>query len=103
MRISRHVQQGVVWICLGLFSSCPFFDMRSNTLPLQFGMTPDQAAAALDVPLTHVKGRDGSEIFYAQRTSAIPSFFTDDRYLWLQFRRGRLTGWHNDWQRVGPW
>jgi hypothetical protein len=103
MRVSRQVRQAVVWGCLGLFSSCPFFDVRSNALPLAFGMTPDQAAAALDVPLTYMSGRNGSEIFYADRTSAIPSFYTYDRYLWLQFRRGHLTGWHNDWQRVGAW
>jgi hypothetical protein len=103
MSVLRQVRQAVVWGCIGLFSTCPYFDTRSNALPLQFGMSPDAAAAALAVPLTYVSGRNGSEIFYAERPTAIPSFFTYDRYLWLQFRRGKLTGWHNDWQRAGLW
>jgi hypothetical protein len=103
MRTWRQARQAVVWGCLGVFSSCPYFDVRSNALPLQFGMTPDAASAALSAPLTYVSGRKGSEVFYAERTTAIPSFFTYDRQVWLQFRNGHLTGWHNDWRRTGLW
>ena len=99
----RLARKAVVWGCLGIFSTCPLFDTRSNTLPLQFGMSVEAASAALEVPLARVRGHDGSEIYYAERTSQIPSFYTYDRYLWLQFRHGRLTGWHNDWQRTGLW
>jgi hypothetical protein len=103
MRGLRQAQQAVLWGCLGLFSTCPLFDTRSNTLPLQFGMSVDAASAALEVPLIRVAGRGGSDVYYAERSTAIPSFYTYDRHLWLEFRRGRLTGWHNDWQRTGWW
>jgi len=103
MRALSQVRQAVVWGCVGLFSSCPFFDPRSNNAPLQYGMTVEAAATALEVPLAYVSGRNGSEIYYAERSAGMPAFYTYDRSLWLQFRRGRLTGWHNDWQRTGLW
>jgi hypothetical protein len=99
MRYMHQVRRAVVWGCVGWFSTCPFFDTRSNTLPLQFGMTPEDAATALDAPLAYVSGRKGSEVFYAERPASIPGFVAYDRQLWLQFRNGHLTGWHNDWRR----
>jgi hypothetical protein len=97
-----QVRQAAVWGCIGFFSTCPNFDTSSNTVPLQFGMTPEAAAAALEVPLAHVAGRKGSEIFYAERPTSIPGWFVSyDRQLWLEFRNGHLTGWHNDWRRSG--
>jgi hypothetical protein len=99
----RQLRQAVVWGCVGWFSTCPFFDIRSNTVPLQFGMTPEAAATALAVPLTLVSGHNGSEVYFAERPTSIPSLETYDRQLWLQFRNGHLTGWRNDWRRVGLW
>ena len=63
---------------------------RSNTLPLVFGMTPEQTELALGVPLAYHSGRGGSKIYAV------------DSALALQFRRGRLTGWKQDWQLRRP-
>jgi hypothetical protein len=55
------------------------------------------------VPIVHVSGSAGNEVYYAERSTLIPSLFSNDRQLWLQFRNGRLTAWKNDWKRSGPW
>jgi hypothetical protein len=77
---------------------------RSNTVPLAFGMTPQEASAALGLPLTYHSGSRGSEIYLATTQAGIPGFYPVDHGLALQFRRGRLTGWKKDWQlrRPGP-
>jgi hypothetical protein len=72
-----------------------------STLPLAFGMTPQDAATALGTPLIHERGRRGNEVFYAERPALTPGFFRVDRRVWLQFRRGCLTGWKSDWE-VAP-
>lgn len=95
----RQLRQAVVWGCVGWLSTCPYYDLRSNALPLQFGMTPVAAATALNVPLVHVSGGKRSEILYAERPTTMNVFFAYDGQLWLQFRNGRLTGWKNDWAR----
>jgi hypothetical protein len=68
-----------------------------STLPLSFGMTPQDAAAALGAPLIYDHGRPGSEVFVAMRPAHIPGFYRVDRRVFLQFRRGCLTGWKSDW------
>ena len=75
---------------------------RSNTVPLAFGMTPDQASAALGLPLVYHSGRSGSEIYLAAGPAGIPGFYPTDHMIALQFRRGRLTGWKKDWQLRRP-
>jgi hypothetical protein len=98
----RRVRQAVVWGCIGWTAACPYYDLRSNIVPLEFGMTPEAVAAALNAPLAYVSGRRGSEIFHAELPS-ISGFYNYDRKLWLQFRHGRLTGWKNDWERRSWW
>jgi hypothetical protein len=75
---------------------------RSNVLPLVFGMTSEQAELALGRPLTYLSGRGGSKIYVATGLEAIPGFYPVDTGLALQFRRGRLTGWKQDWQLRRP-
>ena len=74
-----------------------------NTAPLAFGMTPPEAAAALGMPLTYLSGRRGSQIYYAAGPEGIAGFYPTDTALALQFRRGRLTGWKQDWRLRRPW
>jgi hypothetical protein len=100
MRVGR---QAVVWVCLGWFSSCPYFDRGSNARPLEFGMNPEAAAAALNTKLIPLAGRNGSQVYYAEVPSSIPGFTNYQDQIWLEFRRGRLTGWNNDWQRRSLW
>jgi len=70
----------------------------SNIWPLAFGMTPQDVADALGSPLVYVQGRPGSEIFVTARDAGIPSFYRGSERIYLQFRRGRLTGWKKDWR-----
>jgi hypothetical protein len=75
---------------------------RSNALPLAFGMTPAQAELALGAPLAYRSGRGGSKIYVAEGPAGIPGFYPVDSALALQFRRGKLTGWKQDWQVRRP-
>jgi hypothetical protein len=79
----------------------PFTQSLSNTIPLSFGMTADEAAAALGVPLAFVSGRPGNEVLAAARPSS--GYFSRDARLFLQFRNSRLTGWKGDWGRNWMW
>jgi hypothetical protein len=100
----RQFRQAIVWGCIGWISTCPNFAAGSNALPLAFGMTPEVAAAALESPLARVNRRRDSDIYYTERTAVATGFIVRERrHLWLQFRRGRLTGWRYDWDRPTAW
>lgn len=100
----RQFRQAVVWGCLGVISSCPQFGVRSNALPLAFGMTPEAAAAALGNPLTLVAGRRDADIYYAEGIAVATGFIIRDRErLWLKFRHRQLTGWKYEWDRPMAW
>ena len=76
----RPWRQAVIWGCLAWFSNCPWNDVRTDAIPLEFGMTPDVVATALGVPLVHVSGGAGNEVYYAERSTQIPSLFTYDQH-----------------------
>lgn len=83
-----------------------FVETLSNNAPLQFGLTADETASALGVPLVYVRGKPGNEIYVATTTGG--NFFWRADTLFLQFRKGRLTGWKVDRRIVdglpgGPW
>jgi hypothetical protein len=67
----------------------------TNT-PLAFGMDVEAAARALNAPLRYVSGRRGNEIYLAIRDTSGVILFSRRHPLYLQFRRGRLTGWKGD-------
>jgi hypothetical protein len=71
-------------------------------IPLSFGMSPEQASAALRVQLLYVRGRPGDELLLAVPNvkGATLSYRSDGLY--LQFRRGKLTGWKGDWGTIRP-
>jgi len=75
----------------------------SNVYPLAFGMTPQQVADALRSSLVYVRGRPGSEVFVAQYDTGVPAFYPVDKRVWLQFRRGHLTGWKSHWRMRKGW
>lgn len=81
----------------------PFATTLSNHAPLVFGMNATAAATALRVPLTYIRGRPGNETFLAFRDGGGSGFFNRHDRLFLQFRRGRLTGWKGDWGRNWMW
>ena len=81
----------------------PFTTTLSNHTPLVFGMSADDAAAALGQPLAYVSGRPGNEIFLVIRNVGGSRWSFRDDPLLLLFRGGRLTGWKADWSRNWMW
>ena len=75
----------------------------SNVAPLAFGMTANDVANALQSSLVYVRGRPGAEVFVAQYDAGVPGFYPTDERIFLQFRRGRLTGWKKDWRVRKGW
>lgn len=76
-------------------------EVAANT-PLSFGMSADEAAGVLGVTLVYVRGRPGNEMFLAL-PNVKGSALSDRRDgLYLQFRRGRLSGWKGDWGTNRP-
>jgi hypothetical protein len=96
------LRQAIASLCVCWLAWCG--TPRANPVPLAFGMTPDEASAALGLPLTYHSGPPGSETFIAVGQAGIPGFYPTDHGIALQFRRGRLSGWKKDWQlrRSGP-
>jgi len=86
----------LLWLCWAAVCG-------TNTAPLAFGMTPEQASIALGVPLVYYSGRAGSEVYVAYGSPGIPGFYPVDSALALQFRNGQLTGWKKDWRLRRPW
>lgn len=79
----------------------PFFvDTLQNNAPLQFGLTPQETSTALGSPLVYAAGRPGNEIYTAQ--VAAGHYFGRSDTLFLQFRKGRLTGWKVDRRVAAP-
>jgi hypothetical protein len=87
-----------LWICFAAYCGNP-----TNTAPLAFGMTIEQAQGALGVPLVYHSGRRGAELYLAYGSAGVPGFYPVDSALALQFRNGRLAGWKKDWQLRRPW
>jgi hypothetical protein len=84
-------------------SDTPFTTTLSNITPLVFGMSPDEATAALGTPLVYVDSPPGSEIYLTTRDVGGSGFTFRHDPLYLQFRDGRLTGWKADWSRNWMW
>jgi hypothetical protein len=74
---------------------------QTNTTPLVFGMTPPEVSGALGLPLIPVPRHH--DMYYVIAPEGIPGFYPTDTALALQFRRGRLTGWKQDWRLRRPW
>ncbi len=81
----------------------PFTSTLSNNIPLAFGMDADTASRALGLPLTYVSGRPGAEILMAVQPVNGDGFMSRYDPLYLQFRKGRLTGWKGNWSRPWMW
>jgi hypothetical protein len=73
-----------------------------NGVPLSFGMTPDEASQVLGVPLNYVSGRPGNELFLAIPNTKGAALSVRSDGLYLQFRKGHLTGWKGDWGTIRP-
>jgi hypothetical protein len=103
----RRLCTAAALLALAGLSSPPALAQRVMTttppnIPLSFGMSPEQASVALGVQLHYVRGRPGDELLLAVPNvkGATLSYRSDGLY--LQFRRGKLTGWKGDWGTVRP-
>jgi hypothetical protein len=74
----------------------------TNGVPLSFGMTADQASQVLGVPLNYVRGNAGNQLFLAIPNVKGSALSVRSDGLYLQFRRGHLTGWKGDWGTIRP-
>jgi hypothetical protein len=83
--------------------NAPFTTTLSNNTPLAFGMDVDETARALGTPLNYIKGHRGEEIYLALRNLGGSGLFPYRHRLFLQFRKGRLTGWKGDWGHNWMW
>jgi hypothetical protein len=81
----------------------PFTATLSNHTPLVFGMDVTDASRALGEPLSYVSGRAGDEIYLAIRNIGGSGLLNHHDRLFLQFRKGRLTGWKGDWGHNWMW
>jgi len=87
----------------GTVPRAPFTATLSNNTPLVFGMDVSDASRALGQPLSHVHGRAGDEIYLAIRNLGGSGLLNHHDRLFLQFRKGRLTGWKGDWGHNWMW
>ena len=87
----------------GVPRSPPFTAKLSNNTPLAFGMNVEDASRAVSEPLRYVSGRPGDEIYLAFRNIGGSGLFPHRDRLYLQFRKGRLTGWKGDWGHNWMW
>jgi hypothetical protein len=74
----------------------------SNNTPLAFGMSAEQAAQALGVSLSYVRGRLGDELYLALPNVKGSALSSRSDGLYLQFRKGRLEAWKGDWGTIRP-
>ena len=71
--------------------------LGGNGASLMFGMSAEQVSQALGVPLYHVRGDAGNELLLAISNVKGSALSSRSEGLYLQFRKGRLTGWKGDW------
>ena len=74
----------------------------TNGVPLSFGMTADEASQVLGMPLNYVRGTPGNELLLAIPDTKGAALSVRSDGLYLQFRRGHLTGWKGDWGTIRP-
>lgn len=87
----------------GSVPRAPFTATLSNHTPLVFGMDVTDTSRALGEPLSYVRGRAGDEIYLAIRNIGGSGLLNHHDRLFLQFRKGRLTGWKGDWGHNWMW
>jgi hypothetical protein len=106
MRLVRAVRRLVVVLML-MIAGTAHAQQRlgvnaTGNVPLMFGMNVEQVSQALGVPLNYVRGRDGNELYVALPNVKGTTLSSRSDGLYLQFRKGRLSGWKGDWGTIRP-
>jgi hypothetical protein len=104
---ARRLAAALLVGCLALGGSAPAsaqtaFASRNATLPLSFGMSAYRASQSLGVPLAYVRGTEGNELLLALPNVKGAALSSRSDGLYLQFRKGKLTGWKGDWGTIRP-
>jgi len=81
----------------------PFTATLSNDSPLAFGMDVSETSRALGQPLQRVSAGPGDEVYVAFRDLGGIGLAPHRQRLFLKFRRGRLTGWKEDYGENWMW
>ena len=81
----------------------PFTATLSNDTPLAFGMDVGETSRALGQPLQRASGRPGDETYLAFRNLGGSGLIPHHNRLFLTFRKGRLTGWKEDYGENWMW
>jgi hypothetical protein len=76
--------------------------LTAPNIPLSFGMNAEQVSRVLGVSLYHVRGGAGDELLLALPDVKGAALASRSDGLYLQFRRGRLSGWKGDWGTIRP-
>jgi hypothetical protein len=93
----------LAFVCVALApAAAQVVTVTPPNIPLVFGMTPEQASVALGVPLQYVGGPPGDEMLLALPNVKGTTLSKRSDGLYLQFRRGRLSGWKGDWGTIRP-
>jgi len=79
-----------------------FARAQQVTTSLRFGMNLDEASLALGVPLLYVLGSPRNELYLARPNVKGSALASRSDGLYLQFRKGKLTGWRGDWGTIRP-
>ncbi|WP_315780807.1 MULTISPECIES: hypothetical protein [unclassified Bradyrhizobium] len=81
----------------------PFTATLSNVSPLAFGMDVGETSRVLEQPLIYLNGSPGNETYLAFRNLGGSGLVPHHHRLFLKFRKGRLTGWKEDYGTNWMW
>lgn len=84
-------------------ADAPFTATLFNVTPLAFGMDVGETSRVLEQPLIYLNGTPGNETFLALRNLGGSGLVPHHHRLYLKFRRGRLTGWKEDYGTNWMW
>jgi hypothetical protein len=104
----RIIRASFVWLAVASVTLAPAHGQQAllaappNSIPLSFAMNAEQASQALGVALSYVRGRHGDELFVALPNVKGSALSSRSDGLYLQFRKGRLSGWKGDWGTIRP-
>ncbi|MGJ4931095.1 hypothetical protein ACQR1I_30380 [Bradyrhizobium sp. HKCCYLS2038] len=91
------------WEAPAITARAPFTATLSNTTPLAFGMDVGETSRVLEQPLVYLNGTAGNETFLALRNLGGSGLVPHHHRLFLKFRKGRLTGWKEDYGTNWMW
>jgi hypothetical protein len=105
--MTRMISAAAIWMVatagvMATIAPSPANAQAANNTPLAFGMSVEDASAALGTTLVYVRGRAGEEMFMALPNVKGSALSDRKDGLYLQFRHGKLEGWKGDWGTNWP-